>query len=60
MGAIVYADANGTGVTFRTWAPNATTVVVKGSFNGWGSTALKTLRRHVVRGCAQREGQSGI
>lgn len=41
MGAIVYADANGTGVTFRTWAPNATTVVVKGSFNGWGSTALK-------------------
>ena len=40
IGAIPYADAGGTGVTFRTWAPNATTVVVKGGFNGWGSTAL--------------------
>ncbi len=40
MGATPYADANGTGVTFRTWAPNATTVVVKGGFNGWGSTPL--------------------
>ncbi len=40
MGAIPYADAGGTGVTFRTWAPNASTVVVKGAFNGWGSTAL--------------------
>ena len=25
------------GVTFRTWAPNATTVQVYGSYNGWGS-----------------------
>lgn len=40
MGATPYADAGGTGVTFRTWAPNASTVVVKGGFNGWGSTAL--------------------
>jgi len=40
MGAIPYADANGTGVTFRTWAPNATTVQVKGSFSGWGSIDL--------------------
>lgn len=40
MGATPYADATGTGVTFRTWAPNASTVVVKGGFNGWGSTAL--------------------
>ncbi|MGD9613717.1 MAG: alpha-amylase family glycosyl hydrolase, partial [Kiritimatiellia bacterium] len=40
IGATPYADAGGTGVTFRTWAPNATTVAVKGSFNGWGSTAL--------------------
>lgn len=40
MGAVPYADANGTGVTFRTWAPNATTVGVKGTFNGWGSTVL--------------------
>ncbi len=40
MGATLYADANGTGVTFRTWAPNASGVTVRGSFNGWGSTAL--------------------
>lgn len=40
MGATPYADASGTGVTFRTWAPYASTVVVKGGFNGWGSTAL--------------------
>jgi 1,4-alpha-glucan branching enzyme len=40
IGATPYADAGGTGVTFRTWAPNATTVAVKGGFNGWGSTAL--------------------
>ncbi len=40
MGAVPYADANGTGVTFRTWAPNATSVGVKGTFNGWGTTSL--------------------
>ena len=40
IGAIPYADAGGTGVTFRTWAPNASSVTVKGAFNGWGSTAL--------------------
>ena len=40
MGAIPYADAGGTGVTFRTWAPNASSVAVKGQFTGWGSTAL--------------------
>ena len=40
MGAVPYADAGGTGVTFRTWAPNATNVAVKGQFTGWGSTAL--------------------
>lgn len=39
MGSIPYADAGGTGVTFRVWAPNATSVVVRGSFNGWSSTA---------------------
>jgi len=37
MGSVPYADANGTGVTFRTWAPNASSVQVKGSFSGWGS-----------------------
>lgn len=40
LGAIPYADSNGTGVTFRTWAPNASGVNVRGSFNGWGSTAM--------------------
>lgn len=39
MGAIPYADAAGTGVTFRVWAPNATQVAVPGSFNGWNTTA---------------------
>ena len=40
MGAVPYADAGGTGVTFRTWAPNASSVAIKGAFNGWGSTTL--------------------
>jgi 1,4-alpha-glucan branching enzyme len=39
MGAIPYADTLGTGVTFRVWAPNATSVAVRGSFNAWNATA---------------------
>jgi 1,4-alpha-glucan branching enzyme len=39
MGSTPYADALGTGVTFRVWAPNATTVAVPGTFNGWNTTA---------------------
>lgn len=39
MGATPYADALGTGVTFRVWAPNATSVAVPGQFNGWNTTA---------------------
>ncbi len=38
-GAAPYAGAGGTGVTFRTWAPTATSVHVAGSFNGWSATA---------------------
>lgn len=38
MGSIPYADTAGTGVTFRVWAPNATTVAVAGDFNGWSGT----------------------
>lgn len=29
-----------TGVTFRVWAPNATSVVVRGDFSGWNDTAM--------------------
>ncbi len=39
LGGLPYADAGGTGVTFRVWAPNATSVVVAGTFNGWNTTA---------------------
>src|SRR5437773_2729925 len=38
-GSIPYHDASGTGVTFRVWAPNATSVYVPGQFNGWSTTA---------------------
>ncbi|MCB1069416.1 MAG: alpha amylase C-terminal domain-containing protein [Kiritimatiellae bacterium] len=40
MGAIPYSDGGTNGVTFRTWAPNASSVAVRGDFNGWGQTAL--------------------
>lgn len=50
MGSTPYADASGTGVTFRVWAPNATTVAVPGSFNGWNTTANFLVK----------EGSSGI
>ena len=35
MGSIPYSG----GVTFRVWAPDATSVAVTGDFNGWSSTA---------------------
>ena len=34
-GATPYADSTGTGVTFRVWAPNATSVQLLGDFNSW-------------------------
>ena len=39
MGSIPYADTSGTGVTFRVWAPDATSVAVRGPFNpgGWAN-----------------------
>ena len=40
LGATPYADALGTGVTFRVWSPHGTNVAVRGSFNGWGTTAM--------------------
>ena len=35
IGATLYDDADGNGVTFRTWAPNAESVSVAGSFNSF-------------------------
>ncbi len=40
LGSIPYADAAGTGVAFRVWAPNATSVGVKGQFSGWATLPL--------------------
>lgn len=40
MGAVPYADAKGTGTTFRVWAGAAKQVEVAGEFNGWGRTAM--------------------
>jgi 1,4-alpha-glucan branching enzyme len=37
-GATPYSDAQGTGVTFRVWAPYATNVYLPGQFNGWSTT----------------------
>jgi 1,4-alpha-glucan branching enzyme len=39
MGSTPYAGNLGTGVTFRVWAPNATSVSVPGTFNNWNTTA---------------------
>jgi 1,4-alpha-glucan branching enzyme len=39
MGAIPYSNLAGTGVTFRVWAPNATSVSVPGTFNAWSTNA---------------------
>ena len=38
-GSTPYHDSTGTGVTFRVWAPNATSVYVPGEFNSWSTTA---------------------
>jgi len=38
-GSNPYQNASGTGVTFRVWAPHATNLFVRGTFNGYSSTA---------------------
>lgn len=48
-GSIPYHDALGTGVTFRVWAPNATSVFVPGEFNSW-STAAAPLAKELTNG----------
>ncbi|MBE2180994.1 MAG: alpha amylase C-terminal domain-containing protein [Chthoniobacterales bacterium] len=41
LGAVVNRSGSTiTGVTFRVWAPNATSVAVRGQFNSWGETAM--------------------
>ena len=39
IGAVPYQVGTARGVTFRTWAPNASAVSVAGSFNNWSTTA---------------------
>jgi len=41
VGATVKSQGTGRSVTFRVWAPYASTVAVSGEFNGWKKTALK-------------------
>lgn len=43
-GSTPYHDASGTGVTFRVWAPNATSVYVPGQFNSWSTTATALVK----------------
>ena len=50
MGSTPYADGLGTGVTFRVWAPDATSVAVPGSFNVWNTAANFLVK----------EGSSGL
>lgn len=38
MGANPYNDASGVGTAFRVWAPNAQSVNLVGSFNGWNAS----------------------
>ena len=41
LGAVVNrSGATITGVTFRVWAPNATSVAVRGEFSGWAERAM--------------------
>ncbi len=39
LGAIPYADTEGTGVAFRVWAPGAVSVHLAGTFNDWSTTS---------------------
>ena len=38
-GSTPYSNSPGSGVTFRVWAPNATSVYVPGQFNSWTTSA---------------------
>jgi 1,4-alpha-glucan branching enzyme len=43
-GSTPYHDGLGTGVTFRVWAPNATSICVPGTFNNWSTTATPLVQ----------------
>lgn len=43
-GSTPYHDTLGTGVTFRVWAPNATSVYVPGQFNGWSTSTTHLIQ----------------
>jgi 1,4-alpha-glucan branching enzyme len=43
-GSTPYHNASGTGVTFRVWAPNATSVYVPGTFNNWSTTSTPLVQ----------------
>ena len=49
-GAVPYADADGTGTTFRLWAPGAASVNVAGSFNGWNTGANPLTKESAASG----------
>jgi len=43
-GATPFHDSQGSGVTFRVWAPNATSVTLPGTFNGWSKTSTPMVQ----------------
>jgi 1,4-alpha-glucan branching enzyme len=43
-GSTPYRDAQGTGVTFRVWAPNATNVYLPGQFNNWSTSTTHLIQ----------------
>jgi 1,4-alpha-glucan branching enzyme len=43
-GSTPYHDAQGTGVTFRVWAPNATSVYLPGQFNNWSTSTTHLIQ----------------
>src|SRR5690348_13039948 len=44
MGAIPYNDNDGSGVTFRVWAPFAKAIAAAGTFNEWSPVADPLFR----------------
>src|SRR5580692_4701371 len=51
-GSTPFHDSSGTGVTFRVWAPNATSFFVAGQFNSW-STSANPLVHELTNGVWQ-------